>query len=82
MKGLFSYFKRFFIRKELKHEELNVVNSMANAKKLYKELIIKAHPDKHPDNVELAQSLTESINNNRYDYDELLNLKTIIEKEL
>lgn len=82
MKKIFSYIRRIFVKKDSSHEELNIVNSMANAKKLYKELIIKAHPDKHPNNVELAQSITESINNNRYNYNELLKLKSKIENEL
>lgn len=82
MSSIIYYLKRIFKRKTLKHEEMNVVNSIAKAKKLYKELILMAHPDKHKDNVELAQSLTEKINNYRYNYDELLKLKEIIENEL
>lgn len=79
---MLKWLKKFFASSEQSHEELNIVNSIANAKQLYKELIVKAHPDKHPNNVELAQSLTESINENRYNYNELLKLKSIIENEL
>ena len=79
---MLKWFKKFFVSSEQSHEELNIVNSIANAKQLYKELIVKAHPDKHPNNVELAQSITDSINSNRYNYSELLKLKTIIENEL
>ena len=79
---MLKWLKKFFASSKQAHEELNIVNSIANAKQLYKELIVKAHPDKHPNNVELAQSITESINNNRYNYNELLKLKTIIENEL
>lgn len=79
---MFRWFKKMFTPQKRSNEELNVINSIAKAKKLYKELIIKAHPDKHPNNMELAQSLTEEINNNRYNYNELLKLKEIIEKDL
>ena len=82
MNFITNYLRKFFKRKTSKHEEMNVVNSIAKAKKLYKELILMAHPAKHKDNAELAQSLTEKINNNRYNYDELLKLKEIIENEL
>ena len=47
-----------------------------------KELIIKAHPDRNQTKEELAKSLTEDINNNRYNYHELLILKERIQKEL
>ena len=79
---MFRWFKKMFTPQKRSNEELNVINSIAKAKKLYKELIIKAHPDKHPNNMELAQSLTEEINNNRYNYNELLKLKEIIKKDL
>lgn len=79
---MLKWLKKVLTSSKQTHEELNIVNSIANAKRLYKELIIKSHPDKHPNNVELAQSLTERVNNSRYNYNELLELKDIIEKEL
>lgn len=63
-------------------EGMNVVEGISKAKKLYKELILKSHPDKHFQKEQLAKELTELINNNRYNYRELLNLKERIEKEL
>ena len=63
-------------------EGLNVIDSMVKAKTLYKELIIKAHPDRNQTKEELAKSLTEDINNNRYNHHELLVLKERIQKEL
>lgn len=82
MDKIFSFVKRFFSKKTHQREELNVINSIAMAKNLYKELVVKAHPDKHLDKIELAQSLMEQVNNNRYNYSELLKLKEQIDKQL
>lgn len=74
-----------FFSKKQKHATdagLNVVDSMVKAKSLYKELIIKAHPDKNQAKEELAKSITEEINNNRYNYHELLIIKKRIQNEL
>ena len=66
---LFGIFKCFHKRKKVKIDEgLNVVDGISKAKKLYKELILKSHPDKHPEKEELAKEFTEQINNNRYNY--------------
>ncbi len=70
-----------FFRKNKKRkadEGLNVVAGISKAKALYKKLIVYAHPDKHPDNIEYYQKLTDRITANRYNYNELLK----IEKEL
>lgn len=85
MLNIFKYIANFFRRKRVRsnvREEVNVVESMAKAKSLYKELILKAHPDRHTDKVDLAQSITEEINKNRHNYQGLLKLKELIEKEL
>ena len=83
---MFSWFKRLFIshkkRKETFSESVNVVESIASAKSLHKELIRLAHPDKNPMKIELAQEITELLNMNRYNYRELLKLKERIENEL
>lgn len=79
---MFRWLKKIFTPKKRDNEELNVINSIANAKRLYKELIVKAHPDKHPNNIELAQSLTEEINNSRYNYNELVKLEKMIKEKL
>ena len=63
-------------------ESHNVIDSMVKAKSLYKELIIKAHPDRNRGNEELAKIITEEINNSRYNYRELLNLEKRIKEEL
>lgn len=79
---MFRWLKKIFTPKKRDNEELNVINSIANAKRLYKELIVKAHPDKHPNNIELAQFLTEEINNSRYNYNELVKLEKMIKEKL
>ena len=79
---MFRWVKNLFSKKEYKDESLNVVASIGKAKSIYKDLIIKAHPDKHPNQSEFATTLTELINKNRYNYSELLKIKKRIETEL
>lgn len=79
---MFRWVKNLFFKKEYKDESLNVVASIGKAKSIYKDLIIKAHPDKHPNQSELATTLTELINKNKYNYSELLKIKKRIETEL
>lgn len=47
-----------------------------------KELIKKSHPDKHPQKEKLAKEIAALVNDNRYNYRELLKLKERIENEL
>lgn len=85
MNNILRYISNYFRRKRVRskiREEVNVVESMAKANRIYKELIFMAHPDRHSDKVELAQSITKEINKNRHNYQELLKLKLLIEKEL
>lgn len=83
---MFRWIKRLVLsrknRKKAILESANVVESIASAKALHKELIRKSHPDKNPMKVELAHELSELININRYNYHELLKLKERIENEL
>lgn len=60
----------------------NIVASMAKCKVLHRHLVILAHPDRHPNNRELAEELTQLLNRERYNYYELLKLKVRIESEL
>ena len=55
-----NIFARLFCSKNhsTNDEACNVVESMAKAKPLYKELIKQAHPDKHPNNKDAAEELT------------------------
>ena len=79
---MFRLIKKIFSKNDNKDESLNVVTSISKAKALYKDLIVKAHPDKHPNQSELATTLTELINKNRYNYSELQKIKKRIEMEL
>lgn len=47
-----------------------------------KELIKQAHPDKHPNNKDVAEELTTMINNNRFNYRELLKIKDLVNDKL
>ena len=55
-----NIFARLFCSKNhsTSDEAYNIVESMAKAKPLYKELIKQAHPDKHPNNKDVAEELT------------------------
>lgn len=66
----------------IEHHEKNVVDSIVQARKLYKELIVKAHPDRNPNNIELAKSLSQKIIENQYDYAELKKIQQILNNKL
>lgn len=75
--------KRIRFRKTIRRDEsTNVVNGIAKARSLYKELIPKAHPDRHQEKKEIAENLTMQINENRYNYEALLLLKQEVEEKL
>lgn len=67
--------------KESVYEGINVVKGIGKAKHLYKELIILAHPDKHPTETEYFQELTNRITANRYNYNELIKIKNELQSE-
>ena len=74
---------RIRFRRTIKGDEsANVVASMVKARKLYKELSLAVHPDRHPDRRETAESLMRRVTSNKHNYSELLKLKTEIEKKL
>ena len=61
-----NIFKRFILRmkfrKSIKSDQsINVVDGMVKAQKLYKELCITAHPDKHIQNKDVAEALMKRI---------------------
>ena len=83
----FSFIKRFFVRLKFRRkiksdESKNVVNSIVKARKLYKELSIKAHPDKHPDKTTVAEEIMQKITSNQHNYTVLLELKKEVEEKL
>lgn len=63
-------------------EAQNVVASMGRAKRLYKQLIAKTHPDRNPGKEERAKELSAQLNAYRYNLQELERLKTVVEQEL
>ena len=74
---------RIRFRRTIKGDEsANVVDSMIKARKLYKELSLAVHPDRHPDMRETAESLMRRVTANKHNYSELLKLKTEIEENL
>ena len=80
VKSIFRHFRR---KRILDCEDCNnVVNSIAKAKSLHKRLIVLSHPDKNPNKIELATKISESINENRNNYKELLKLEQQIKNEL
>lgn len=82
--NIFSRFiNRLRFRKAIKTDQsVNVVDSMVKGRKLYKELCIKTHPDKHHEQQGIAEELMKKVVANRYDYNELLQLKGEIKEKL
>jgi len=81
-KFIYNILRRRRVKNKDKAQVANVIKSMAHAKRLHRELIVLAHPDKNPSKRELAEELSELINHNRYNYDELLKLKKRVKDEL
>lgn len=82
---MFQYLKSLFRckkKKNTEHHEVNVVDSIVKAKQLYKQLIVRAHPDRNPNNIELAKSLSQQIVQNKFNYEELVKIKKIINEKL
>jgi len=79
-----SFFNFLFRKKKktFKDESLNVVLSIAKAKQLHKRLVVLSHPDRNPDNQELATELSSLVNQNRYNYQALIELEKRIVTEL
>lgn len=63
-------------------ESRNVVDGMAKARRLYKELAIKAHPDRNPYKRDLAEEITARLTSSKFNYMSLLELKKEIEEKL
>ena len=77
------FLRRLKFRRTLKIDEsTNVVDGMVKARKLYKELSLAVHPDRHPDRRKTAESLMRRVTSNKHNYSELLKLKTEIENKL
>ena len=83
MNPLIRFFVRLRLRRTIKSDEsVNVVDSMVKARKLYKELIIAAHPDKHPSQKVIAEDIMQRVTENKYNYSVLKSLETEIAEKL
>lgn len=73
--------KRFRLNKETS-ECVNIVDSIAKAKVLHRELILLCHPDRHINQLQLANELTSLVNTNKHNFQELKSLEKRIKSEL
>lgn len=55
---------------------------MVKARKLYKELSMAAHPDKHPHQMDIAEDIMKRLTANKHSYASLILLKKEIEERL
>lgn len=65
-------------------EAINVVQSIAKAKMLYKSLCSKCHPDRFPNNPEkqrLAEEVFKEVVKNKYSYSNLMEIEERINNE-
>lgn len=81
MKTFFHKLLAYFST-QAENEQTNVVDSIVKSKRLYQHLILLCHPDRNPLKQDLAQELTNMLNANRYNYNELIRIKGIIETKL
>lgn len=73
---------KFFRKREKDIDVTNIVQSMSKAKVLYRKLVMLTHPDRNPQKRELAEELTQQVNQARFDYNKLLVLQKQIEEQL
>lgn len=73
---------KFFRKREKDIDVTNIVQSMSKAKVLYRKLVKLTHPDRNPQKRELAEELTQQVNQARFDYNKLLVLQKQIEEQL
>ena len=66
MNPISRFFARMKFRRVIKTDESsNVVDSMVKARKLYKELSIATHPDRHPSKKDVAEKLMQQVTANK-----------------
>ena len=72
-------------RKETVDEAINVVNSISQAKRLYKKLASECHPDKFAldkEKYDLATDIFQRLSDNKYNYKVLTELDREIQQLL
>lgn len=83
MNILCRFINRLRYRNTIKTDQsINVVDGMVKAHKLYKELCIKAHPDKHLEQKAVAEELMKKVVENKFNYKGLLQLQDEIKDKL
>ena len=83
MNAFYRIINRLRFRKTIKEDQSqNVVDGIAKAKALYKELCLLSHPDRHQEKKELAEDIMKRVVSNRHNYSKLLSLKEEIEEKL
>lgn len=71
--------------KEVVDEAINVVNSISQAKRLYKKLSLECHPDKFAldkEKYDLATDIFQRLSSNKYNYRALTELDSEIQQQL
>ena len=63
-------------------QSINVVDSIVKAHNLYKRLVIKVHPDRHPNNREVAEELMKLLTSNKHNYSQLKKIEDLINEKL
>lgn len=83
MNILVRFLNRLRFRKQVnKNECLNVVNGIAKAKTLYKELCVLAHPDKHPGKETIAEEIIQRVTANKHNHSALVEIKKEVYEKL
>lgn len=63
-------------------QSINVVDSIVKAKSLYKELVLRAHPDRNVEKRDIAEELTKLLTANKFNYKELKKIEVLIDEKL
>lgn len=84
---MIAFFKRFINRLRFRthvrtDESLNVIDSIAKARQLYRALSVKAHPDRNPKQREVAEDIMQRLVANKQNYAGLLLIQEEIEEKL
>ncbi|MCD8303836.1 MAG: hypothetical protein LUC86_03275 [Prevotellaceae bacterium] len=85
MNILMRYINRLRLRRKTRRDEsANVVDGIVRARSLYKRLANSVHPDhyENPDEKKLAEELMRRVNDNRFNYSELVKLEKEIKGKL
>ena len=83
MNVIIRIINRIRFKKHIRYDESsNVIDGMIKAKRLYKELSRKAHPDCNPERIQMAESLMRQIIANKHNYAALQSLEQEVNERL